>query len=171
MSHYLFQFFALLLTAILFSLWQRRNRSKPAPIRNGFQVVRWPLPLRLLYMALFIVVLAMCAVLFWERFATDENVPFPLLGLAMIVLALSSLGLFSWRVRTEYNDTILVAYAMTGKPRRFALSDFTRAGPISWRGTEFSTEAGEKVYVNSYQTGGPVLIDLLQQQVKETYFE
>jgi hypothetical protein len=60
---------------------------------------------------------------------------------------------------------------MIGKPRKFALSDFTRAGPISWRGHEFSKEMGDKVYVNSYQPGVPALIEWLQRQVKETYFE
>jgi hypothetical protein len=51
------------------------------------------------------------------------------------------------------------------------LSDLTVAGPVSWRGHEFSTEAGDKIYVNTYQTGASDLIDLLQRRVKQTYLE
>jgi hypothetical protein len=51
------------------------------------------------------------------------------------------------------------------------VSDFTRTGPISWRGHELSTDAGEKIYVNTYQAGAADLIDLLQRQVKHAYFE
>jgi hypothetical protein len=77
----------------------------------------------------------------------------------------------TWRTRTEYIESILIAYPMIGKPQQFALSDFTRAGPISWRGHEFSTDAGDKIYVNSYQTGASALIELLQRRVKETNLE
>ena len=91
--------------------------------------------------------------------------------LVIPLLALSSYGPLFWRVRTEYNEASLTAYPRTGHPRQYAISDFTRAGPVSWRGHEFSTEAGDKIYVNSYQTGGRALIELLQRGVKETYFE
>ena len=115
--------------------------------------------------------LTACAFFIWTKFATDENVPDAIWVLVIPLLALSSYGPLSWRVRTEYNETSLRAYPRTGQPRQYALSDFTRAGPVSWRGHEFSTEAGDKIYVNSYQTGGPALIELLQRGVKETYFE
>ena len=171
MSHYIFQFFGLLLFAVLFAFWQRRNRDRPPPIRDGVYVVRWSLILRLMNGAFFIMMLTACAFFIWTKFATDENVPDAIWVLVIPLLALSSYGPLSWRVRTEYNETSLRAYPRTGQPRQYALSDFTRAGPVSWRGHEFSTEAGDKIYVNSYQTGGPALIELLQRGVKETYFE
>jgi hypothetical protein len=59
MSRYAFQFFVLLSVAVLFTLWQR-NRTTPAPIRNGFYVVRWPLTMRIVNAAFFI-----CAVDVW----------------------------------------------------------------------------------------------------------
>ena len=93
------------------------------------------------------------------------------LGLAFILLAFASWGAGPWRVRNEYNETIVISYPMTGKPRQFALSDFTRAGPVTWRGHEFSTEAEKKIFVNPYQSGGPALIELLQRQAKETDME
>jgi hypothetical protein len=171
MSHYLFQFFALLLAAILFAIWQRQTRARTAPVRDGFYLVRWPLILRLINGVLLIIFLAMSAYLIWARVATDENVPFAMWVLVIVVLGLSRFGTLFLRTRTEYNNTAIIAFSTTGKPSRFALSDFTRAGPITWRGHEFSTETGERIYVNSYQTGGPALIDVLQRQAKETDFE
>lgn len=161
MSHFAFQFFALLLAAILFASWQRQNRPGTAPVRNGFHVVRWPLMLQLVNGVFFIVILVMSAHLQW---ATDESVPFPMWVLVIIVLALSSFGAFTWRARIEYNETAVIAFPMIGRPRNFAFGDFTRAGPANWRGHQFSTETGDKIYVNSYQTGGPALIELLQRQ-------
>jgi dipeptide/tripeptide permease len=90
-SGYLFQFFVLLLGAILCALWARRNRGRPARAKNGFNVVRWGLGLRLVSAAF-----------------------------------------------------------LTAMLQQFALSAFTRAGPISWRGHEFSTETGDSNYINSY---------------------
>ncbi len=133
--------------------------------------MRWPLALRLIYAAFFIAVLAICTFFIWMDLANDENVPLVLWGFAIPLLALSSYGALFWRVRSEYNETTPIAYPMAGKPRQFALSDLTRVGPVSWRGHEFSTEAGDKVYVNSLQTGAPALIGLLQGLVKEVYFE
>lgn len=140
-------------------------------MRDGVYVVRWSLTLRLINGAIFIMMLTTCAFLIWAQFATGENVPGVIWALVIPRLALSSYGPLSWRARTEYNETSLIAYPMTGQPRQYALSDFTRAGPVSWRGHEFSTEAGDKIYVNSYQTGGPALIEILQRGVKETDFE
>ena len=60
---------------------------------------------------------------------------------------------------------------MLGPPRQFGLSDLTVAGPVSWREHESSTEAGDKIYVNTYQTGASDSIDLLQRRVKQTYLE
>jgi hypothetical protein len=75
MSRYVFQYFVLLIAALLFTSWQRRNRGKPAPIRNGFHVVRWPLTLRLIAGAFFIMVLTIEPSLIWAKFTTDENIP------------------------------------------------------------------------------------------------
>lgn len=171
MSHYVLQFFGLLLFAVLFAFWQRRNRDRPPPIRDGVYVVRWSVALRLMNVAFFIMMLTASVFFIWAKFATDESVPGAIWVLMIPLLALSSYGPLSWRVRTEYNETSLTAYSRTGQPTQYALSDFTRAGPVSWRGHEFSTESGDKIYVNSYQTGGPALIELLQRRVKETYFE
>jgi hypothetical protein len=171
MSRYLFQFVGIMLLLVVLAYWKRHASAKPPPIRNGFYVVRWPVVIRLINGAFFIIMLATCAFLFWARLATHENVPASLLGLALVLLALSIFATRSWRVRNEYNETTLVAYSMIGDPRQFKLSDFTRAGPVSWRGHEFSTETGSKIYVNSYQTGGPALIELLQRQVKVNDYE
>ena len=170
MSRYVFQFFALLAVAVLFALWQR-NRSTPAPIRNGFYVVRWPLPMRIVNAAFFITVLSTCGYFLFLNFAGGEKIPVLLWMLVILLLSLACWGALTWRARNEYNESMLIAYPLIGKPRRFAVSDFTRAGPISWRGHEFSTDAGDKIYVNTYQAGAPDLIDLLQRQVKQTYFE
>jgi hypothetical protein len=171
MSRYVFQYFVLLIAALLFTSWQRRNRGKPAPIRNGFHVVRWPLTLRLIAGAFFIMVLTIELSLIWAKFTTDENIPGVIRVLAIPLLAPSSYAPLAWRARTEYNETNLIAYPMMGHPRQYAVSDFTRAGPVSWRGHEFSTETGEKIFVNSYQTGGPTLIELLQGRVRVTDYE
>jgi len=152
------------------ALWQRRNRDRPPPIRAGVYVVRWSLTLRLMNCVFFVMMLTACAFFIWAKFATDENVPGAIWVLVTSLLVLSSCGPLSWRVRTEYNETSLT-YPRAGQPRQYALSDFTRAGPISWRGHEFSTQAGDKICVNSYQTGGSALIELLQRGVKETYCE
>jgi hypothetical protein len=168
MSRYLVQFLGLMLLAIALAYWKRHAGAQLPPTRNGFYVVRWPLTLRLINAAFFVVMLATCAFFLWLRFASDENVPPLLWGLMFILLALASWGTLAWRARNEYNETTIIAHPMTGKPRQFALSDFTRAGPVNWRGHEFSTETGFKIYVNSYQTGAPTLIELLQRQVKQT---
>jgi hypothetical protein len=115
--------------------------------------------------------LSACAYFLWLEFATDEKGGAAIGSLVIPLLALAFWGTLVGRVRNEYNDKTLIAYPMTGKPRQFALSDFTMGGPISWRGHKFSTQAGDKIYVNTYQTGAPDLIDLLQRQVKQTYFE
>jgi hypothetical protein len=169
MSRYLFQFFGLLIAFQLLILWQRQNRTKQSPFRNGFHIVRWPLALRLIYAGFFTSTLAICGVLFWAELKTDEEVPSSLWVFAIALLALSSLGTLAWRTRTEYNESTVITYPMTGKPRQFALRDFTRAGPISWRGHPFFTVTGDTIYVNSFQTGAPPLIELLQRQVKETF--
>jgi hypothetical protein len=171
MSRYFVQFLGLMLLAIALVYWKRHAGAQLPPTRNGFCVVRWPLTLRLINAAFFIVMLAMCAFFLWARLATYEDVPSVIWGLMIPLLALSIWAVLSWRTRNEYNETTLIAYPLSGKPRQFALSDFTRAGPISWRGHEFSTETGDKIYVNSYQTGAPTLIELLQRQVKETDLE
>jgi hypothetical protein len=171
MSRYVVQFLGLMLLGVVLAYWRRRSSNRHPPTRSGFYVIRWPLPIRLISGALFIVMLAICGFLLWARLATDENVPFLLLGLALLLLALSSYGALSWRTRNEYNETTIIAYPVIGRPRHFPLSDFTRAGPVGWRGHEFSTAAGDKIYVNSYQTAASTLIELLQRQVKETYLE
>jgi hypothetical protein len=170
MSRYVFQFLVLLSVAVLFALWQR-NRITPAPIRNGFYVVRWPLTVRIVNAAFFITVLSMCGYFLFLSLAGGGKIPVLLWILVILLLSLACWGALTWRARNEYNESTLIAFQMIGKPRQFAVSDFTRTGPISWRGHEFSTETGDKIYVNSYQTGGPALIELLQRQVKETYYE
>jgi hypothetical protein len=171
MSRYLVEFLGLMLLPVALAYWKRHAGARHPPTQDGFYVVRWPLTVRLVNVVFFIVMLATCIFFLWSRFASDQNVPPLLWGLLFILLALATLGARTWRVRNEYNETTIIAYAMTGKPRQFALSDFTRAGPVSWRGHEFSTETDDKIYVNSYQTGAPALIELLQRQVKETNLE
>jgi hypothetical protein len=101
-----------------------------------------------------------------------EHAPIGLCALTVMAASLAGYGaLYVWRGRTEYDATTIHSYAMFGKPGQFALRDFTRAGPISWRGNEFERGTGDKIYVNSYQTGAADLLDLLQRQVKETYYE
>jgi hypothetical protein len=171
MSHYVFQFFGLLLFAVLFTYWQSRNRLKPPPKERGFFIVRWPLAFQLLIVVFLVGMISGCVFCLWLQLATDEKGGAVLLFLAIPLLVLAVWGTLTGRARSEYNETTLVAYSALGIPRQFALSDFTRGGPVSWRGQEFSTEAGDKIYVNSYQTGGSALIDLLKRGVKETYFE
>jgi hypothetical protein len=79
----------------------------------------------------------------------------PALVLVFVVplLALASWGALSARTRTEYNESTLIVFPVFGQPQRIAIRDFTRAGPISWRGHEFATDNGDKIYVNSIQTG------------------
>jgi hypothetical protein len=115
--------------------------------------------------------LSACTYFLWLQLATDEKGIAVLWFLMTPLLALAVWAALTLRVRNEYNETILIAYNMFGKPRQFALSDLTVAGPVSWRGHEFSTEAGDKIYVNTYQTGASDLIDLLQRQVKQTHLE
>jgi hypothetical protein len=67
------------------------------------------------------------------QFATDEKGIAVLWFLMTPLLALAVWAALTFRVRNEYNETTLIAYPMTGKPQQFALSAFTRAGPISWR--------------------------------------
>jgi hypothetical protein len=172
MSRYIFQFFVLTIGAILTALWEaRRNRNRPAQIKNGFHVVRCSLGLRLLGAAFLIAMLTACTYLLWLHLATDEKRLDVLWFLVAPLLAFAVWAALTFRVRNEYNETTLIAYDMFGEPRQFALSDLTMAGPVSWRGHEYSTEAGDKIYVNTYQTGAPDLIDLLQRRVKQTYFE
>jgi hypothetical protein len=171
MSRYLFQFFALLVSTVLFTLWLRRSGAQPAPVLNAFHIVRWPLALRLINAAFCVMVLAICGIFLWARLATDEKVPSVILVLAVPLVALAGWGALSARTRTEYNESTLIVFPVFGQPQRIGIRDFTRAGPISWRGHEFATDNGDKIYVNSIQTGASALIELLQRQVKETYFE
>jgi hypothetical protein len=171
MSRYTFQFVVLSLGAIIFALWFGRNRNRPAPIKNGFRVVRWGFGLRLLSAALLIAMLTACTYFLWLQFTTDEKGIAVLLFPAAPILAFAVWTTLAFRMHNEYNEAILIAYDMFGKRRQFRLSDFTLAGPKSWRGHEFSTETGDKIYVNTYQAGASDLIDLLQRRVKQTYFE
>jgi hypothetical protein len=171
MSHYTFQLVVLTIGAILTALWARHTRGRPAQIKNGFHVVRWGLGLRLLSAALLIAMLSACAYFSWLQLATDEKSFAVLWFLLIPILVFAAWTALIFRVRNEYNETILIAYDMFGKSRQFTLSDFTRAGSINWRGHEFSTEPGDRIYVNAYQTGGPTLIELLQRQVKESDYE
>ena len=171
MAGYLFQFFVLLLGAILGALWLRRNRGRPAQVKNGFNVVRWGLGLRFLSAVVLIAMLTACTYFVWLQFATDERGIAALLFLTTPSLAFAVWTALFFRARNEYNETALIAYNMFGKSRQFVLSDLTVAGPVRWRGHEFSTEAGDRIYVNTYQTGASDLIDLLRRQVKQTYFE
>lgn len=171
MSHYLVQFLGLMLIPIALVYWKRHAATQTPPTRNGFHVVRWPLTVRLVNVAFFLAMLVICAFLLWSRFTSHQKVPLLLWGLAFILLALASWGAGTWRVRNEYNETTIISYQMTGKPRQLPLSDFTRAGPVTWRGHEFATETEDKIFVNSYQSGGPALIELLQRQAKETDME
>jgi hypothetical protein len=156
------------LFAFPFTLWLRRAGTKPAPFRNGFHVVRWPLALRLIYAAFVFMVLAMCAIFLWASLATDEKGTPVILVIVIPLLALAGWGALSWRTRTEYNDMTLIAFPGIGQPQSFAIRDITRAGPISWRGHEFATDNGDKIYVNSIQTGASALIELLKRQAKQT---
>jgi hypothetical protein len=171
MPRYVFQFLALLLLPVGLVYWKRHASTQSAPIRNGFNVVRWPLIVRLINVAFFLMMLVGCAFLLWANLATDEKVPAILWIIDIPLLVLSSYGPLSWRVCNEYNDTTMISFRLTGKSKQFAIADFTRADPVSWRGHEFSTETGDKIYVNAFETGGPALIDLLQRQAKETYYE
>jgi hypothetical protein len=170
MSRYLFQFDALIAVAYLFAFWWRRSRNKPAPIRNGFQIVRWSLALRFIYSVILTAMLCGSVYLLWLQFTTDERVAV-LWILAIPLTVLAAWATVAARARIEYNDITLIAYPMTGKMRQFALKDFTISGPITWRGHEFSTDTGDKIYVNSYQTGAADLIDRLRNQVKQSFIE
>jgi hypothetical protein len=171
MSYYTFQFLVLSLGSICFALWFKGNRNRLAKIRNGFHIVRWSFSLRLLSAAFLIAMLTSSVYFLWLQLTTGERGLGVIWFLAIPLLALAFWGTLNFRVRNEYNETSLIAYSAFGKPRQFTLSDFTMAGPISWRGQEFSTEAGDKIYVNPYQMGGTDLIDLIQRQVKQTYLE
>jgi hypothetical protein len=171
MPHYTFQFIVLSIGFILFAVWFSRNRNRPAQIRDGFHVVRWSFRLRLLSATFLIAMLIACIYFLWVELATDEQRTAVLWFLMIPLLAFAVLAALTFRVGNEYNETILIAHSIFDKPRHFPLSDFTMAGPISWRGHEFSTEAGDKIYVNTYQTGAADLIGLLQRQVRQTYSE
>jgi hypothetical protein len=171
MSRYIFQFVVLTVATILTALSARHPRGHPAQIKNGFRVVRWGLGLRLLGAVFLIAMLTACTYLLWLQFATDEKRFAVLWFLAAPLLAFAVWAALTFRMRNEYNDTILIAYDMFGKRRQFRLSDLTVAAPVSWRGHEFATVTADKIYVNTYQIGASELIDLLQRQVKQTYFE
>jgi hypothetical protein len=170
-SGYPWQFVVLTIAAILTALWARHTRGRTAQIKNGFHVVRWSLGLRLLSAVFLIAMLAACTYLLWLQFTTDEKGIAVLWFLVAPLLAIAIWSALTFRTRNEYNDTILIAYDMLGRSRRFGLSELTVAGPVSWRGHEFSTEAGDQIYVNTYQTGASDLIGLLQRQIKQTSFE
>jgi hypothetical protein len=171
MSHYLINFLALLFIGSLLILWRHTAKTK-SRLRDGFYVVAWPFHLRLLSAMACIGMFTACAVLVWASLQPGEKVPFELWALVIVAGGLFGYAtLFVWRNRNEYNQITIVSYSMFGRPKQFMFSDFTRAGPVGARGLEFETEAGDKIYVNLYQTGGVALIELLQRQVKETYFE
>jgi len=129
MSRSLFQFVALLTAGFLFAFWQRRKRGQPAPIRDGFRVVRWSIGYRLVSATFLIAILSACAYFLWLELATHEKGVAAVWFLLIPLLALALWGALAGRVHNEYNDSTLISYPMTGMSRQFALSDFTMAGP------------------------------------------
>src|ERR1700733_11963958 len=91
--------------------------------------------------------------------------------LALITFVPAFGVLYFWRFRTEYDETSIWSYPIFGKSRQFDIHLFTHAGPVGPRGNKFENDAGDEIYVNSFQLGGPDLIDLLERQIRETYYE
>jgi hypothetical protein len=165
---YLIELVALgVLVPVVLAYIRRNARAKPRLNREGLQVVRWSFFTRLVSALLFVGLTVTLVVLIFA-----EHAPIGLCALSVMAASLAGYGaLYVWRSRTEYDATTIHSYAMFGKPGQFAMRDFTRAGPVGWRGHEFETRTGDKIYVNSYQTGAADLLDLLQRQAKETYYE
>jgi hypothetical protein len=170
MSHALFQFLLLFGAALLVSFW-KRHRSDERPVREGFYIVRWQVAMRVFNAVFLALALASFAYLLRLSFFTDEKGAALILALSFPVVALAIWSSFEAWGRCEYNDTTLIMCPTIGKPRQFALRDFTRVGPVGWRGHEFSTESGERIYLKSYQLGAPALIEVLRQQARETDLE
>jgi hypothetical protein len=133
----------------------------PPPVRNGYSVIAWPLSMRLVSVALLALMLSALAGL-----VMDGGAPPVLWVLAIAMNLFAGVGvLYFWRVRNEFNETTIVTYSLIGGSQRFAISEFANAGAIGVLGHEFETQAGDKIYVNSYQRGTATLIQLLQRQV------
>ena len=170
---YVIQFLALAVVLPLSLIYLKRTaRIKAVRNNAGVFVVGWSLPMRLLSGVLF----AMCGTGLIYLIRLDlqpgETVPFIMYILALITFVPAAFGaLYFWRSRTEYDETSIRSYPMFGKSRQFDIHSFTRAGPVGPRGNRFENDAGDKIYVNSFQSGGTDLIDLLQRQTKETYYE
>jgi len=170
---YIIQFLAVAVILPL-SLAYLKRTARAKAVRNvmGVFVVGWSLPMRLLSGMLFVMFGTGLIYLLWLDLRPGENVPLIMYGLVLITFVPAAFGaLYFWRCRTEYDETSIRSYPIFGKPRQFEIHSFTRAGPVGPRGHRFENDAGDAIYVNSFQSGGPDLIDLLQKQTKETYRE
>lgn len=170
---YVIQFLALaVILSLSLTYLKRTARIKAARNNAGVFVVRWSLPMRLLSGVLVAMFGTGLIYLVWLNLQPGETVPFIMYILALITFVPAAVGaLYFWRSHTEYDETSIRSYPMFGKSRQYDIHSFTRAGPVGPRGNRFENDAGDKIYVNSLQSGGPDLIALLQRQTRETYFE
>ena len=170
---YVIQFLALAVVLPL-SLTYIKRTARIKAVRNnaGLFVVCWSIPMRLLSGVLLAMFGAGLIYLIWLDLQPGETVSFTMYILALITFVPAAFGVhYFWRSRTEYDETSIRSYPIFGKSRQFDIHSFTRAGPVGPRGHRFENDAGDEIYVNSFQSGGPDLIDLLQRQTRDTYYE
>jgi membrane-associated HD superfamily phosphohydrolase len=152
------QTITVIVTALLIAWFAKRAR-RPAPLVDGWHIVKWPLPLRLLSVAL-------SAMMLWAAIVLMQGMqwaPTASTLVVVFVLACLYLMLFFWRSWVKYNGDTLISSTTWGRPRQFRLSDLQFTGEVGARGHEYATPAQGNIYINSYQTGGRALIESLAE--------
>jgi hypothetical protein len=133
----------------------------PGPIVDGWRVVSWGNRPWLL-VAFALVWPAGLVSLWWPGTHTHER------GLGVITVFLLTLTAFflanAWfyaRQRFRYRDDTLICTSLWGGSREFRISELRSIGFESVRGTQIITPHGENIYINKYQPGALVLIELI----------
>jgi uncharacterized Tic20 family protein len=148
----------------LLVVWLAKRARRPAPVVDGWHIVRYSAEIRWLFVALCVAML-ICGTLLLQSLE-GRRAPAGMLVVAILVLVLLSIYgmLFTWRNWVKYNDETLISSTTWKRPQTFRLADLRFNGAVGKRGHRYTTAAGDTAYVNSYQQGASQLIDILSRR-------
>jgi hypothetical protein len=150
-----------LVVVVALMAW-RRSAKLPPPEIGGFHVVAFPLSMRLLFSALFLVVAYLFSLTAWR-----EEAPFWfwIFG-ALICSPIGLYALYAWRARLRYDETQVLSRPIFRKTQRLLLSEFVKSGSGGILGQRFETSSGATIYVNPFQRGAAQLTQFLTARLE-----
>jgi hypothetical protein len=161
------QLLILPLTVVLVG-WLARIARRPAPVVDGWHIVRYSAAIRWLLVAICAEIL-ICGtflvvnILEGGRARTSAPVFAVLIILAVVLLSIYGM-LFAWRNWVKYNGETLISSTTWKRKQTLNLADLRFTGAVGPRGHEYRTATGDTAYVNSYQQGASELIAILSRQ-------